>query len=103
MEGKNGEARDFNTRIMEERDKINPSPSVRATAVWNILNSHNPRPTLWDIVCFSTEALTISAAESYPFLAKIVRALVTNVYAIHYHGDELINSFVDKDGKFEKT
>lgn len=102
MAGENEVNRDNTERLLEERDKINPSPQVRANAIWNILNNHEPRPTLWDLICFSTETLTIAAGDSYPFLTKIVKALVSNVYTIHYYGDEVIDSFVKVDGEFKK-
>jgi hypothetical protein len=94
MDSKDADARNNQARIIEERDKINPSPSVRADAIWQILNHHEPRPKLWDLICFSVETLAV-AVESYPFLLSAIKSLSRMIYAIHYNGEELIESFVE--------
>lgn len=98
MDSKDAEDRDNQARIIEERDKINPSPSVRANAIWQILNSHKPRPTLWDLICFSIETLSV-AVESYPFLMTAIKHLNRMIYAIHYNSTEPMDSFVNEKGE----
>lgn len=93
MERTNENSRDFQEKLIEEKDKISPSPSIRARAIWDILNTHDPRPTLWDLVCFGIEVLTL-AAESYPFITYAVRGLNHLIYATHYNAEGLFDSFV---------
>lgn len=100
MDSEDGKDRDNQARIIEERDKTNPSPSVRANAIWQILNSHKPRPTLWDLICFSIETLSV-AVESYPFLMRAIMSLNRMIYAIHYNSPEVMDSFVNEKGEMK--
>lgn len=73
--------------LMEERDKISPSPEQRATRLWSAIHTLKPRPTAWDIVCFCVESLAVVSTE-HEFLKPIVARLVSVVYTAHYNTSE---------------
>jgi hypothetical protein len=99
MDSKTGENRNEEAvRLMFERDSISPSPSVRAMAIWNILNQRKSRPTLWDLICFCIETISASVVD-YPFLAPLIKKLNQQIYAIHYHSERVFESFVDINGR----
>lgn len=85
---------------IKERDSQIPSPELRARSIWNILNQHKPKPTLWDMVCFSVEALGLAVTD-YPFLVPIIKHINKLIYGIHYESRDLIDSFIDTKGEFK--
>lgn len=93
MAGENEGARDSKAQRIKERDSLTPSPKIRAEAIWKILNQHQPRPTFWDLICFSIETISL-AVQDYPFLARVIMVLNQQIYAIHYESSELFESFI---------
>ena len=80
--------------LIEKRDKESPSPEQRAVRIWSAINAMEPRPTLWDIVCFSCEALAALSTE-LDFLQPFTKRLVSIVYTAHYHTPEPYPSAVE--------
>lgn len=101
MERENELDIDRATRV-KLRDSQVPSPSVRAKAVWDILNHHKPRPTLWDLICFSIETLSLGLID-YPFLLPLVKKLNVLIYSIHYDHESVIESSLDLNGEWKKN
>lgn len=97
MEGVPEQIRDAYAKLMQERDKVSPSPTLRAKVVWDILQAESPKPIVWDLVCFSLEILTISS-ESYPYIIPAVKVLNQAIYGAHYNTEEPFPSFINVDG-----
>lgn len=73
------------------RDLESPSPSERAEKIWFLLQQIEPRPTLWDLICFSVEALGTATAE-FPILLATVKLVTRIVYGIHYNTKDIFPS-----------
>lgn len=80
-------------RMMDERDKLNPSPGERAEFLFSILQKLEPKPTIWDMVCFSAEILAV-ASEDLPTLQPLVMQIISSVYTAHYNVREPFKSSV---------
>lgn len=72
---------------IKSRDLISPSPYTRAHEIWSLLQRSEPKPTLWDLICFSVETLGVATAE-YPILLATVKLVTKLVYSIHYNTTE---------------
>lgn len=78
-------------RIIAERDKIVPSPADRAKFLWEHLQTLEPKPTYWDIICLAAESVA-SMASTNEWLRDVAKALIKRVYTAHYHTDPPIAS-----------
>lgn len=82
----------------EERDSVVASPEQRAKYIWDRIHSIEPKPTLWDIVCFCTESLALAAAE-FTFLQPYMKRVVSVIYTAHYHTPEPFPSCLSLEQK----
>lgn len=78
-------------RLVKERDAISPNPSQRAAYIYSIVRAAQPKPTVWDIVCFCAEVLAVFAAD-HSFLMPLARAANGIVYTAHYNTPEPFES-----------
>ncbi len=84
------------TNKIAERDKLVPSPEQRAAYLW--AHVQLIKPTLWDLICFSTEVLAIASIE-HEFLQDINKKLVSVVYTAHYYTETPIDSCLKLDSQ----
>jgi hypothetical protein len=59
------------------------SPSERAKLVWDIIRTHAPELTDWDVICFSAEYLGMMV-NVQPWLEIPVKEVSKLVYTAHY-------------------
>lgn len=83
MESDNPKARTSITEVMDAVDRLKPSPSQRASEIWEILHAHAIKRTDWDLVCFCAEFLG-HMVSVHPWLKEPVRELSRLVYQAHY-------------------
>ena len=79
-----------------------PSPEHRAEFLYKHMQTMNPKPTMWDLVCFSTETIALLAGE-LEFLQPVAKQLVSVVYTAHYHSDIPFDSCLSNSNSVEKT
>ncbi len=79
--------------LMRRRDEVNPSPSERAEYLYKYLQTQEPKPTLWDMICFAGEVLTV-ACEDLPSLQPNVKRIISSIYTAHYNVEEPFGSSV---------
>lgn len=85
--------RELEQRI-SERDKLTPSPEVRAGYILNLIKDHNNDITNWDLLCFCSEYLG-SQVLVYDWLdMNAVRAIVSTIQEAHYMRDDIPDSGV---------
>ncbi len=85
-------------RLMAEADRITPSPSERAEVLYKYLQTLQPKPTIWDMVCFAGELLTV-ACEDLPAIQPNVKQLISQIYTAHYNVGQPFASSVRSYGE----
>lgn len=74
-------------KLMDEVDKLMPSPEQRALKVWESLGKQGLN--IWDLVCFCTETLGYTST-LFPEFEDAAKAISLNVYATHYRGAKTV-------------
>lgn len=93
MDGISPEARVQYAEFMKKFDELNPSPSERAEVLYKHMQTMKPKPTIWDMVCFAGELLTV-ACEDLPSLQPHVKQIISSIYTAHYNVNEPFASSV---------
>lgn len=89
---------------MKERDKVSPSPEVRAAAIWAIIHSLDVKPTAWDLICFCCEAFAaLASSGGYEFLQPFAKRLVSIVYTAHYNSPEPMPTSVESSQEVQSN
>lgn len=76
---------------IENRDLVSLTPEERAAYIWTHIQLMEPKPMLWDIICFSISMLGAAVVE-YPLLLQATKILTKLIYAIHYNTTEPFES-----------
>lgn len=85
---------EFHARIIAI-DARTPSPTQRAERVWNILQTHDPDLTTWDVLCFCAEFIALNA-ERYHWIVPLAKKFVSLVYSAHYYDETRVDSESDR-------
>lgn len=84
--------------LMNRRDEVTPPPAERAEFIFDYLQEHNPKFTMWDLTCFATEFLAVASHE-IPTLQPAIKDLISKLYTAHYHVGEPFASSVREANK----
>lgn len=84
MSENNGESLDA---LIKKVDALYPSPSERASRIFQSLKTADPTATDWDTLCFATEFVGLMSQE-WEWLRPVALRLNQLVYTAHYQNAE---------------
>lgn len=90
--GSDNSERDARIRLV---DAQTPSPEARALRVWNVLQTHDPDLTTWDILCFCAEFMGMTS-QRYQWIIPLSKHFAKLVYSAHYYDEARTDANSDR-------